>query len=88
MAERIAKTMKRFFENPITMVFEALLIIVMVVFLIKAGITASSIEQVTMLLVAITGLIDGGATFFTALKERQMKLLEGKDNGKTAESDC
>jgi hypothetical protein len=81
MATKIANLMKKFFENPITMAFEAVLIIVMVFFLLKAGITASSIEQITMLLVAITGLIDGGATFFTALMEKQKKLLEGKDNG-------
>lgn len=79
MATKIANLMKKFFENPITMVFEAVLIIVMVVFLLKAGITASSIEQVSMLLVAITGLIDGGATFFTALMEKQKKLFDEKD---------
>lgn len=72
------KKLREFFQNKYVMTAEAILLVLMVIGLGVAGVTAVGIEKLAALAIALTGAIDAVATFIAAFFNKQNEII-GKE---------
>lgn len=69
------KKLREFFQNKYVMTAEAILLVLMVIGLGVAGVTAVGIEKLAALAIALTGAIDAVATFIAAFFNKQNEIV-------------
>lgn len=69
------KKLREFFQNKYVMTGEAILLVLMVIGLGVAGVTAVGIEKLAALAIALTGAIDAVATFIAAFFNKQNEIV-------------
>lgn len=69
------KKLREFFQNKYVMTAEAILLVLMVIGLGVAGVTAVGIEKLAALAIALTGAIDAVATFIAAFFNKQNEII-------------
>lgn len=74
--QTFVEKLKAFFRSPTVMMIEAIVLLLMVFIIAKAGVTAEGIEKMTLLFTALCGLLDGALTFVASIFDKQNKLTK------------